>query len=182
MQGHQEVFQEIFAELTLDDITAVKNFAVRFAPLLAVGDIVALDGALGAGKTALCRAIIQALGYTGDVPSPTFNLVQLYDPPPENPHAPTIWHMDLYRLGSPEEAFEIGIEEAFDTAASLIEWPSKLGPYLPAGFLTLRLEICPAVDQNINDDQNIAARKLTLIGDIAWKNRLATRFRKDIFS
>ncbi|VAX05040.1 tRNA threonylcarbamoyladenosine biosynthesis protein TsaE [hydrothermal vent metagenome] len=171
---------EIFAELTLDDMAAVKAFAARFAPLLIVGDIVALDGGLGAGKTALCRAIIQALGYKGDVPSPTFNLVQIYDFSPnnlrgnlrDNPNAPTIWHMDLYRLEHPQEAFELGIEDAFDTAVSLIEWPSKLGPHLPAGFLTLRLEICA----------NNAARKLSLIGDMAWRERLKADFTEDFLS
>ncbi len=171
---------EIFAELILEDLAAVKDFAARFAPLLVRGDVVALDGSLGAGKTALCRAIIQALGYEGDVPSPTFNLVQIYDPSAkslrENPNAPTIWHMDLYRLERPEEAFELGIEEAFDTAASLIEWPSKLGPHLPAGFLTLRLEICAIIDQYN------AARKLSLIGDMVWRERLAADFKEDFLS
>ncbi len=175
---------EIFAELALDDMAAVKDFAARFAPLLAACDVVALDGGLGAGKTTLCRAIIQALGYEGDVPSPTFNLVQIYDPSPnslrENPNAPTIWHMDMYRLEHPEEAFELGIEEAFDTAASLIEWPSKLGPHLPAGFLTLRLEICEITDQN--NDQNNIGRKLSLIGDRAWQERLKPVFKKDFIS
>ncbi|MCF6216180.1 MAG: tRNA (adenosine(37)-N6)-threonylcarbamoyltransferase complex ATPase subunit type 1 TsaE [Emcibacter sp.] len=175
---------EIFAELILDDMAAVTDFAARFAPLLIVGDIVALDGGLGAGKTALCRAIIQALGYKGDVPSPTFNLVQIYDPSPkslrENPNVPTIWHMDLYRLEHPEEAFELGIEDAFDTAVSLIEWPSKLGPHLPTGFLTLRLEICAITNQN--NTENNTARKLSFIGDMAWRERLKTDFKEDFLS
>jgi len=179
-----KISPEIFAELILEDLAAVKDFAARFAPLLATRDVVAFDGGLGAGKTALCRAIIQALGYEGDVPSPTFNLVQIYDPPQKNlrknPDTPTIWHMDLYRLENPEEAFELGIEEAFDTAASLIEWPSKLGPHLPAGFLTLRLEICEITDQS--NHQNNIGRKLSLIGDRAWQERLKPVFKKDFIS
>ncbi len=153
--------QEILAECILPDVAAVKEFACRIAPLLKLGDVLALDGALGAGKTELCRAIIHGLGESGDVPSPTFNLVQIYDR-----ITPVVWHMDLYRLDQPEEAFELGMEEAFRTAVSLIEWPAKLGPYLPPGFLTLRLEIIPA-----GDPENMP-RKLTIIGDGDWKNRL----------
>ncbi len=150
--------QEILAEFILPDVAAVKKIAGLLAPLLKTGDIVALDGALGAGKTELCRAIIHALGETGDVPSPTFNLVQIYDR-----ITPVIWHMDLYRLDRPEEAFELGMEEAFHSAVSLIEWPGKLGSYLPPGFLALRLEIIPGGNMS---------RKLTIIGGWDWKTRL----------
>jgi len=158
--------QYILTEILLPDLAVVEKFAARFAPLLEIGDVVALDGALGAGKTTLCRAIIHGLGYGGDVPSPTFNLVQIYEPPTADHIRPTIWHMDLYRLEKPEEAFEIGLEEAFDTAASLIEWPSKLGPYLPPGALILRLETCS------NRDPDNEARKLTILGDMVWQGRL----------
>ncbi len=147
---------DIIAEISLPDIGATERFATRFAPVLGPGDVVALDGALGAGKTVLCRAIIQALGYSGDVPSPTFTLLQIYD------LKCSVWHMDLYRLEKPEEAFELGIEEGFETAACLIEWPSKLGPYLPPGFLTLRLE----------HGADSGTRKLTIIGDEIWAKRL----------
>ncbi len=147
---------DIIAEISLPDIGATERFAAQIAPLLGPGDVVALDGALGAGKTVLCRAIIQALGYSGDVPSPTFTLLQIYD------LKCLVWHMDLYRLEKPEEAFELGIEEGFETAACLIEWPSKLGPYLPLGFLTLRLE----------HGTDAGTRKLTIIGDEIWVKRL----------
>ncbi|PHZ84005.1 tRNA (adenosine(37)-N6)-threonylcarbamoyltransferase complex ATPase subunit type 1 TsaE [Paremcibacter congregatus] len=154
----------ILAEIDLPDLAETQAVAARLAPLLRPGDILAFDGTLGAGKTEFCRAMIHALGFADDVPSPTFNLVQVYEPSPEDMTTPAIWHMDLYRLESPEEAFELGIEEAFDTAVSLIEWPAKLGPYLPEGFLTCRLEIM--ADQG--------ARKLTLIGDEQWRNRLGS--------
>lgn len=154
--------QTPFYKLTLPDLAATQDFAQSFAPMLKTGDVVAFDGTLGAGKTELCRAIIHALGLADDVPSPTFNLVQVYDPTPEDQATPTIWHMDLYRLEQPEEVFELGIEEAFDTAASLIEWPSKMGPYLPAGFLTVRLEVAAEKQQ----------RQLSLLGDNLWQARL----------
>lgn len=161
--------QMSLAVLQLANLAATRAFARQIAPLLKTGDVVAFDGALGAGKTELCRAIIQALGFPDDVPSPTFTLVQVYEPTSENQTSPTLWHMDLYRLDSPEDAFELGIEEAFDTAVSLIEWPSKLGPYLPPGFLTLRLDIA----------EETGARKLTLIGDSAWKVRLESLLRDE---
>jgi len=151
-------------EITLTDLAATRAFAARFAPLLRTGDVVAFDGSLGAGKTEMCRAIIQSLGFPDEVPSPTFNLVQIYTPPLEDPATPIIWHMDLYRLERPEDAFELGIEEAFDTAVSLIEWPSRLGPYLPDGFLTLRLEMAARG----------GVRQLTIIGDEVWRARLGT--------
>ncbi|MBL4803176.1 MAG: tRNA (adenosine(37)-N6)-threonylcarbamoyltransferase complex ATPase subunit type 1 TsaE [Emcibacter sp.] len=158
MNGQKNATELILLELVLPNLAATVKFASRFAPLLKSGDVVALDGSLGAGKTELCRAIIHGLGVLGDVPSPTFTLLQIYDTPSSAP----VWHLDLYRLEQPEEAFELGIEEGFDEAISLIEWPSKLGPYLPAGFLTFRLEI--AADGN--------ARELTVIGDEVWKKRL----------
>ncbi len=160
---------ELIAEITLADVSATREFATRFAPLLQRGDMVAFDGSLGAGKTEFCRAIIHALGFEDDVPSPTFTLVQTYEPPPDDQITPTIWHMDMYRLESPEEAIELGIEEAFDTAASLIEWPAKLGHYLPEGFLTFRLDI--AADGK--------TRKLTIIGDDVWKSRLGKLLSHD---
>ena len=154
--------QELLAELTLQNLAATKEFAAHFAPLLKQGDVVAFDGSLGAGKTELCRSIIHVLGLADDVPSPTFTLVQTYEPAADDQVTPTIWHMDMYRLERPEEAFELGIEEAFEEAVSLIEWPAKLGTYLPAGFLTFRLEITA----------DGRTRKLTIIGDNKWKARL----------
>lgn len=154
--------QGLLAEFTLSDVSATKEFAARFAPLLKRGDVVAFDGALGAGKTTFCRAIIHALGLADEVPSPTFTLVQTYEPSSSDQTTPAIWHMDMYRLESPEDCLELGIEEAFEDAVSLIEWPAKLGSYLPAGFLTLRLEI----------EADGRTRKLTIIGGDEWKVRL----------
>lgn len=130
-----------FKEIYLEDLTACRKLASRLAPLLHTGDIVTLSGNLGTGKTELCRAMIHSMGYDEDVPSPTFNLVQVYEPELEDMNTPTVWHMDLYRLEKASDVFELGIEDAFDTAVTLIEWPDKMGSYLPSGHLQIHLEM-----------------------------------------
>ncbi len=123
------------AQLTLSNLPATDALAARLAALAVAGDIIGLAGELGAGKTTFARAFIRArLGET-EVPSPTFTLVQTY----ENGGAP-IWHFDLYRLQNSEEVFELGIEEAFETAISLIEWPEKMIGNAPPDWLELRLD------------------------------------------
>ena len=117
-------------------LAETERLARRLAPHAASGDIIGLCGPLGSGKTAFARAFIRArLGRpVEEVPSPTFTLVQLYE------HAAgAIWHFDLYRLSAPEEAYELGIEDAFSGAISLIEWPEKLGSMMPADWLEVRL-------------------------------------------
>lgn len=121
----------------LNGETATEQAAARFAPALSAGDVVALEGDLGAGKTVFARSLIRTLHAGEEVPSPTFNLVLTYEP--EDPALPTIWHFDLYRLEMPEDAFELGIEEAFGDAISLVEWPDRLGPLLPASHIEVTL-------------------------------------------
>jgi tRNA threonylcarbamoyladenosine biosynthesis protein TsaE len=124
----------------LADLAASKVLAGRLAGLARTGDIIALSGEVGAGKTTFARFFIRALGAADeDVPSPTFTLAQSY----ALAHA-EVWHFDLYRLKAPEEAYELGIEEAFAHAISLIEWPERLGSLLPPESLQVRLEIGPA--------------------------------------
>lgn len=122
-----------FKLCTLCDTSAL---AEKLAPRLKPGDVVALHGGLGAGKTTFARALIRALlDQDTDVPSPTYTLVQTY----EGPSFP-IFHFDLYRLEVPEEVRELGWDET-QTGLALIEWPDQAGPYLPRWRLDLRLEI-----------------------------------------
>jgi tRNA threonylcarbamoyladenosine biosynthesis protein TsaE len=108
----------------------------KLAGLAHAGDVILLEGPIGAGKSALARAVIRArLGEAEDVPSPTFTLVQVYDD-----NGTEIWHADLYRLLHPDEVWELGLDQAFDTAICLVEWPDRLGRHLPPDALRLRLQ------------------------------------------
>lgn len=108
--------------IVLCDAEATGRLGARIAPLLMPGDAVLLYGPLGMGKSTLARGLIRALTRPEeDVPSPTFTLVQFY------PSDPPVAHFDLYRLSRPEEAFEIGLDEALDDGAAVIEWPERLG-------------------------------------------------------
>lgn len=122
-------------ERLLADLRATAALAGRLAGRLRPGDVVGLAGPLGAGKSTFARLVIHALGIDEEVPSPTFNLVLTYATP-----AGDVWHFDLFRLRAPEEALELGIEDAFAEGISLIEWPERLGPLLPEAHLLLRLE------------------------------------------
>ncbi len=100
-------------------------------------DVIALHGNLGMGKSVFARALIRACTDDPelDVPSPTFTLVQLYDTPKGQ-----IAHFDLYRLEDPEEIFDIGWEDALSTGITIIEWPDRLGPYLPRERVDIHLQ------------------------------------------
>src|ERR1700745_860603 len=98
----------------LPDETATAALAARTAAVALPTDIIALKGELGAGKTSFARSFIRARGTEEEVPSPTFTLVQVYDVDPT-----AIWHFDLYRIRTPEDAWELGIEDAFVEGISL---------------------------------------------------------------
>ncbi|MCC5972812.1 MAG: tRNA (adenosine(37)-N6)-threonylcarbamoyltransferase complex ATPase subunit type 1 TsaE [Rubellimicrobium sp.] len=116
------------------------RLAARLAAGLRTGDVVLLAGPIGAGKSAFARALIRAATDDPDheVPSPTFTLVQTY-----LTARGTIWHADLYRLGHPDEAAELGLTEAFDNAICLVEWPDRLGGLAPADALHLTFAAHP---------------------------------------
>lgn len=123
-------------ECRLADGAETETLGARIAGGLGVGDAVALEGDLGAGKTTLARAILRALGVTEDVPSPTFTLVQEYDTP-----RLIVRHYDLYRVADAAELGELGLDEALDEGAALIEWPERAGDRLPPETLHVALSI-----------------------------------------
>jgi tRNA threonylcarbamoyladenosine biosynthesis protein TsaE len=162
-------FQRI--ALDLPDEAATAALARRLAGLARPGDVIALAGELGTGKTSFARAFIRSLPLGGgeenatdgdaagddEIPSPTFTLVQIYQRRP----AP-VWHFDLYRLERPEEAYELDLEDALTGAISLIEWPERLGPLLPPERLDVRLFF--------TDDGG--GRRVELVGHGGWAERL----------
>ena len=131
-----------------------ENLIILAQPLaktLRKGDVVALWGDLGAGKTTFARTLIQTLvGKPVDVPSPTFTLVQIYDSLQGE-----IWHCDLYRLKEPEEIFEIGLEDAFYQAICLVEWPGRLENLLPQRRIDIAFTI---------QDETTRKISVTLVG------------------
>ncbi len=124
-------------DVRLDDEAATARLGAAVARRLGNGEAVCLWGPLGAGKSTLARGLIRALARPDeDVPSPTFTLVQTYETP-----TLVVAHFDLYRLGGPDEAAELGLDEALDVGAAVIEWPERLEGRLPAHRLDIELVI-----------------------------------------
>jgi tRNA threonylcarbamoyladenosine biosynthesis protein TsaE len=145
----------ITLDLASDEATT--RLGQWLAGRLQPGDTLALVGPIGAGKTHLARAIIQArLGRAEDVPSPTFTLIQTYDA-----DGVEIWHADLYRLTHPDEVLELGLDDAFAQAICLIEWPDRMGALLPKTALTLQFQA--------QGD----GRRVMITGPEPWAARLA---------
>lgn len=145
-------------EIALPDAAATEALGMRLGAQMTQGDVVCLSGGLGAGKTTLARGAIA--GWTGlsqEAPSPTYTLVQTYEGPKGE-----LWHVDLYRLRRPEEAWELGLEDAFAGAACLIEWPERLAGQLPRDRLDIAL---------IPDGEG---RRAELAAHGAWRQKLGS--------
>ncbi len=160
---------QVFADrYPLPGIADTEKLGNRLAGLAQPGDFIGLEGDLGAGKTTLARALIQQRYRQASLPpetvsSPTFNLVQIYDPPP----CP-IWHLDLYRLNRIEDTEELGWEQALNEAILLVEWPQILDKHLPSNYLIIKLDwdnSTPPVSEN-------NGRFYRLIGGGNWPERL----------
>jgi tRNA threonylcarbamoyladenosine biosynthesis protein TsaE len=145
------------ATLTLPDEAATQALGRAIAAALRPGEAVCLWGPLGAGKSTLARALVRALTTPEEeVPSPTFTLVQFYEGARLN-----VAHFDLYRLSSPDEAYEIGLDEALDEGAAVIEWPERLEGGLPRDRLDVQIAL--------SDKGEGRAARLTAYG--AWEGR-----------
>jgi tRNA threonylcarbamoyladenosine biosynthesis protein TsaE len=107
--------------MILEDEEATARFGAALARAARAGDVITLSGPLGVGKTALARGFIGALGHEGDVPSPSFAIVQPYEQ-----LEPPVWHVDLYRIEEPSETEELGLDSAADSVL-LVEWPERAG-------------------------------------------------------
>lgn len=148
-------------DVLLVDAAATAALGAGLAPVLRAGDVVTLSGPLGAGKTSIARAILAALGLAGEAPSPTFAIVQPYDLP--EVRLPVL-HVDLYRIDSPDELAELGLDEALADGALLVEWAERAGPGYWPDALALDLAVLPD-----------GTRRLTWHPSAAWEARWRPR-------
>ena len=146
--------------MMLADEAATLAAGRTLASHLRVGDVVALSGDLGAGKTSFARGVLTGLGFTGEVPSPSFALVIPYDRPDVSL---PVWHVDLYRLDTPDDSEPLALHDALDDAALLIEWPERLGARLWPEALRLRF------------DREGEGRRLTAEAPPSWEARCPFR-------
>jgi tRNA threonylcarbamoyladenosine biosynthesis protein TsaE len=133
------------------------ELGARLAAVVVPGDVIALSGELGAGKTSIARGLLAALGLAGEAPSPSFAIVQPYEPP--EVRMPVL-HVDLYRIEHPDEAEELGLDDARADSLLVVEWPERLGEQAWQDALWLTLEVAPD-----------GARSLTARVPAAWKDR-----------
>jgi tRNA threonylcarbamoyladenosine biosynthesis protein TsaE len=145
---------------SLDSLEATRRLGARLAAQLRPGDTVLLTGDLGAGKTTLARAVIAEMCGVEDAPSPTYTLVQLYD----TAAGDELWHADLYRIEDVSELEELGLEDAFETAVCLVEWPDRLGDAIPQDRLEILLR---ASDAGLE-----SGREARITGFGRWEERV----------
>jgi tRNA threonylcarbamoyladenosine biosynthesis protein TsaE len=134
---------------------ATEAFGRRIAPLIRAGDVIALFGDLGAGKTTLARGLLAGLGHSGEVTSPTFPIVIPYEK-----LAVPVWHVDLYRIEDPVEIGQLALDEALEEGALVVEWPERLGGALWPQALRLTLK-----------REGEGSRALTAEVPAAWERR-----------
>ena len=143
--------------MRLSDPAVSHDFGAKVADLVRPGDVIALSGPLGAGKTSIARGLLAALGLEGEAPSPSFAIVQPYQPP--EVRFPVL-HVDLYRIENPDEVEELGLDDARTDSLLIVEWPERLGEAAWADALWLCLEVTPD-----------GARELTARVPAAWRDR-----------
>ena len=149
-------------QLELPNLSATQDLGVLLADGLAAGDVISLSGPLGAGKSVLARSIIvSANPNETDVPSPTFSLVQTYELADKTP----LWHLDLYRIENPEDAMQLGLDDAFVDAVCLIEWPDRLKKLLPKSTLSIHI-------YSPYDDHSVGIRFADITAPLHWSDRL----------
>jgi tRNA threonylcarbamoyladenosine biosynthesis protein TsaE len=145
--------------MRLKNEAATLAFGRKLAKALKPGDVITLSGALSAGKTTLVRGLLEALGYRGDVPSPSFAIVQPYES-----LSPPVWHADLYRIENPGELDELGLEDFSSDGVLIVEWPEHAGVGAWPNALALTLEV-----------SQDGARTLTAEVPTAWEGRWPPR-------
>ena len=145
--------------MRIKDEKAMLAFGRKLAGTVRPGDVVTLSGPLSAGKTTLVRGLLAGLGHRGEVPSPSFALVQPYDL-----LRPPVWHVDLYRIEDPAEIDELGLDDVGGEGVLVVEWPEHSGHRAWPQALALSLEVL--------DD---GARALTARVPAAWEGRWPPR-------
>jgi tRNA threonylcarbamoyladenosine biosynthesis protein TsaE len=146
--------------MILANEAATHAAGAALAPQLRAGDVILLDGSLGAGKTTFVRGLLQAMGHAGEVPSPSFAIVQPYED-----LAPPVWHVDLYRISHPSEMEELGLSDVLGEGILIVEWPGHAGPAAwPPSALALSLVA-----------QEDGSRALTAKPGKGWESRWPPR-------
>lgn len=153
--------------IALSSLDETRALGMRIAARLQAGDVVFLTGGLGAGKTTLARAVIEALTGVSDAPSPTYTIVQTYETETGTP----LWHADLYRIEDEAELEELGLEDAFEDAICLIEWPDRLGDWCPQTRLEIDLSM-GGQDDTKQSDNSANKREVRITGRGDWETRL----------